>query len=152
VTVEVSDSTGLARLCRHAGVDVADLAAEWRAQDREPEPLLAEAGVELPRHCERAPHGWTRLERVSQRVFAPLAEEFPGTRLGFRPGRLHGIGYYTGLMLNVDAELGSSEPASVADGGTVDWTQRLLSDRRERLLLSGIGTERVARLLAGPVA
>jgi hypothetical protein len=55
-------------------------------------------------------------------------------------------------MLNIDAELGSSEPASVADGGTVDWTQRLLSDRRERLLLSGIGTERVARLLAGPVA
>jgi hypothetical protein len=151
VTVEVSDSAGLGRLCRHAGVDVLDLAAEWRADDREPESILADAGVELPRFCERPPDGWTRLERVAERVFAPLAAAHPGVRLGFRPGRLHAVGYYTGLLLNVDAELGGSPAASVADGGTVDWTQRLLSDRRERLLLSGIGTERVARLLAGPV-
>ena len=32
---------------------------------------------------------------------------------------------------------------SLVDGGFVDWTQRLLSDRKERLLISGIGTERL---------
>jgi hypothetical protein len=36
---------------------------------------------------------------------------------------------------------------SVADGGTTDWTQRLLSDRKERLLVSAIGTEMLARFL-----
>ena len=35
---------------------------------------------------------------------------------------------------------------SVVDGGFVDWTQRLLSDRKERLLISGAGLERLASL------
>jgi len=151
VTVELSDSSGLAARCRSYGVDLADLAAEWRAGAGEPEQILADSGLELPRFCEHPPAGWTRLERVAEHVFRPLAEAFPGARLGFRPGRLHAVGYYTGLLLNVDAALGGNQPASLADGGTLDWTQRLLSDRRERLLASGIGTERVARLLSGPV-
>ena len=128
-----------------------DLAAEWRACDREPEEILAGAGVSLPRFCDTAPEGWTRLERVSERVLTPLGDRFPQARLGFRAGRLHAVGYYRGISFNVDAELGGAG-YSVADGGTVDWTQQLLSDRRERLLTSGIGTERVARLLAGPVS
>lgn len=149
ITVEVSDTAGLAALCREAGVDVLDLAAEWRAGEREPEAILAEASVNLPRFCETAPEDWTRLERISERVLGPLADAFPQARLGFRPGRLHAVGYYRGISFNIDAELGGAS-YSVADGGTVDWTQRLLSDRRERLLTSGIGTERVARLLSGP--
>ena len=152
VTVELSDNAGLAARCRKAGVDVLDLAAEWRSGDREPEAILADAGVELQRFAESAPAGWERLERMAEQVLDPLADRFPGARLGFRPGRLHAVGYYRGLSLNIDAELGG-QVYSVADGGTVDWTQRLLSDRRERLLISGIGTERVARLLgAGPDA
>ena len=146
VAVELSDTAGLAARCRGVGVDVLDLAAEWRSGDREPEALLADVGLDLPRFTATAPEGWERLERMSEQVLAPLADRFPGARLGFRPGRLHAVGYYRGVSLNVDAELGG-ETYSVADGGTVDWTQRLLSDRRERLLVSGIGTERVARLL-----
>ena len=30
----------------------------------------------------------------------------------------------------------------LVDGGFTDWTQKLLSDRKERLLISGMGTER----------
>jgi hypothetical protein len=151
LVIEVSDTTALGAACHDVGVDVLDLAAEWRDGDREPEAILAEAGVRLPRFCERPPEGWTRLERVAARVFVPLAAEFPGARLGFRPCRLHAVGYYHGISFNLDAKLGGTV-FSVADGGTVDWAQRLLSDRRERLLVSGIGTERVARLLEGPVA
>jgi GNAT superfamily N-acetyltransferase len=146
VTVELSDPACLARLCRGAGVDVLDLAAEWRAGAGEAEAILADAGVELPRFCTAAPDGWERLQRMAAKVLAPLAEQFPEARLGFRPGRLHAVGYYRGVSFNIDAELGG-QVYSVADGGTVDWTQQLLSDRRERLLVSGIGTERVARLL-----
>jgi hypothetical protein len=32
----------------------------------------------------------------------------------------------------------------VGDGGFVDWTQRLLGNRKERLLISGIGIDRLA--------
>jgi hypothetical protein len=147
ITVELSDPAGLARLCRESGVDVLDLAAEWRAGGEHPEAILAGAGVRLPRFSETAPAGWELLERLAARVLDPLVERFPAARLGFRPGRLHAVGYYRGVSFNIDAELGGRE-YSVADGGTVDWTQRLLSNRRERLLLSGIGTERVARLLS----
>ena len=118
--------------------------------EAEAEAILAEAGIELPRLSEAPPAGATRLERVAEQVYGPLAAAFPGARLGFRPGRLAAIGYYRGLLLNVDAEF-EGVRYSIADGGTVDWTQRLLSDRRERLLVSGIGSERVARLM-GPRA
>jgi hypothetical protein len=37
---------------------------------------------------------------------------------------------------------------SIVDGGSVDWTQRLLSDRRERLFVSGLGLEMLVRLAA----
>jgi hypothetical protein len=29
------------------------------------------------------------------------------------------------------------------DGGAMDWTQRLLSNAKERLVISGIGSERL---------
>jgi len=34
---------------------------------------------------------------------------------------------------------------AVADGGFTDWTARLLQDKKERLMTSGIGTEFVCR-------
>jgi hypothetical protein len=71
-----------------------------------------------------------------------LRVEFPRATLGLASERRRAAGYYDGLML----ELLVGEH-SLADGGTTDWTQRLLSDRKERLLVSGIGTEMLARFL-----
>jgi hypothetical protein len=39
--------------------------------------------------------------------------------------------------------LAASGLLELADGGAVDWTQKLLSDAKERLVISGIGSERV---------
>jgi ribosomal protein S18 acetylase RimI-like enzyme len=146
VTVEVSDSGLLAGLCRDAGVDLRELAARDRAGEAEAEALLAEAGIALPRFSREPPVDGPRGRRlglVRSQVFEPLAARFPDAELGFRPGRLAAIGYYRGLLLNIDAELGGRR-LSVADGGSTDWTQRLLSDRKERLFVSGIGVERLA--------
>ena len=38
----------------------------------------------------------------------------------------------------------------LADGGVVDWTQQLLSNAKERLVISGIGSDRVCKLKADP--
>lgn len=151
VTVEVSDSALLAGLCRDAGADLRELAARDRAGEAEPEALLAEAGVALPRFSREPPVQGARGRRlglVGCQVFEPLAARFGDVELGYRPGRLAAIGYYRGLLLNIDAEL-AGRRLSVADGGTTDWTQRLLSDRKERLFVSGIGVERLAVGLAG---
>ena len=51
--------------------------------------------------------------------------------------------YYAGGWFSIDVG-----GANVADGGFVDWTQRLLSDRKERCLISGVGIERIASLTA----
>jgi hypothetical protein len=36
-----------------------------------------------------------------------------------------------------------SEDVQLVDGGFVDWTQRLLGDAKERLLVSGAGSDRI---------
>ena len=47
--------------------------------------------------------------------------------------------YYDGPMLNIAATDGEGITYPLADGGRIDWTQRLLSNRKERLLTSAIG-------------
>ena len=39
----------------------------------------------------------------------------------------------------------------IADGGLVDWSQQLLQDRKERMLISGLGTEFLYKLRRGEV-
>ena len=34
----------------------------------------------------------------------------------------------------------------IGDGGFVDWTQRLTGNRKERLLITGVGVDRFATL------
>ncbi|MFE2351069.1 hypothetical protein [Kitasatospora cineracea] len=60
------------------------------------------------------------------------------------PGRASGRGYYTRLCYKVfTAPAAGAEPVEVADGGFVDWTQRLTGNRKERMLIGGYGVERL---------
>lgn len=45
----------------------------------------------------------------------------------------------------------SSEDLEIADGGFTDWTQRLSGNRKERLLISGMGLELLYKMLSGMV-
>jgi hypothetical protein len=55
------------------------------------------------------------------------------------PDRQSGRGYYTGLCFKIYA--GGVE---LGDGGFVDWTARLLGNRKERLLISALGVDRLS--------
>lgn len=66
----------------------------------------------------------------------------PGTEVADAPGRMM-RGYYTGLCFKIFATFGGTR-IEVADGGFTDWTQRLLGNRKERLLISGYGLDRIA--------
>jgi hypothetical protein len=59
------------------------------------------------------------------------------------PDRPGGRGYYAGLCFKVSAIYGGVT-LEVGDGGVVDWTQQLLTSRKERLFTSGLGLERMA--------
>lgn len=53
--------------------------------------------------------------------------------------------YYKLIQAKVFLRLGEGE-IDIADGGPVDWTQRLLSNKKHRLFISGIGLELVHKL------
>ena len=57
--------------------------------------------------------------------------------------RTRGAGYYAGAAFRIAVDIGGDE-LELADGGVVDWTARLLGDRRERVVVSGLGVERLA--------
>ena len=62
--------------------------------------------------------------------------------------RQAGRGYYRHLCFKVMANAGG-EPAEIGDGGFTDWTARLTANAKERLLICGLSTDRLATLSAG---
>ncbi|MGO4185836.1 hypothetical protein AB4Z17_32390 [Paenibacillus sp. TAF43_2] len=50
--------------------------------------------------------------------------------------------YYTGLQFTLKTVIGETE-YFIGDGGFVDWTQNMLGSRKERLLISAIGLDRL---------
>ena len=88
-----------------------------------------------------------RLARATGALTAGLAAEFPDVPVRFDLARLEGLGYYDGLCLRILAN-GPLGPLPVIDGGFTRWTQRLLDDRKERLLSTAIGSEHVCKVYA----
>jgi hypothetical protein len=86
-----------------------------------------------------------RMNRVADAVRGALGKE-DGIEVRDDPDREGGRVYYNGLCFKVFAWRGD-KPFELADGGLVDWTQRLVPSRKERLLISGLGIERLAMLL-----
>ena len=70
----------------------------------------------------------------------------PGVDVIDRPEREGGRGYYDGICFKVFVTPGAHDRLEVADGGLVDWTQQLVPSRKERLMISGLGVERLAML------
>jgi hypothetical protein len=82
-------------------------------------------------------------ERLRTEVAEPLAARFPGVPVGFAPERITGRGYYDGACFHLYATDPAGHELLLVDGGFTTWTQQLLSNQKERLLISGIGSERV---------
>lgn len=126
-----------------AGRDVGGLGFERAA--------LAEQLAVLTRALP--PLGADRVEvrlTVLDPRFAPVAAALttPATPGGavtavLDPDRPSGRGYYEGLCFKVMARLGDGW-VEVGDGGFTGWTRELLSNRKERLLISGLGLDRLA--------
>lgn len=122
------------------------------------ERFLAERGVRLPSSIadpgtelrdlargHRLESAMVRLGLLKEHVFDGLQADFPEAVFRFNLARLEGLGYYAGLCLRVSPATPDGVRYPIADGGLTDWTARLLGDRKERLLTSGIGSEFVCR-------
>lgn len=85
------------------------------------------------------------VEAIRREVVEPLATAFPDADVVLDQRRDGGRGYYAAVALRVTAETAAGTRVELADGGSTSWTAQLLADRKERLMISGIGTERLCR-------
>ena len=73
------------------------------------------------------------------------------TRVTVDPDRESGRGYYRDLCFKVIAQLETGE-IEIGDGGFTAWTGQLLGNRKERLLTSGLGLDRLVAVGANQPA
>lgn len=90
-----------------------------------------------------------RTDTVEE-VFAALRPRFSDVRFEKAAERTRGRGYDHGLAFQVFAETPEGEEVCLTDGGEVAWTQRLLVNRKERLIIGGLGSERLCSVYARP--
>ncbi|MFQ6101394.1 MAG: hypothetical protein ACE5R4_18225 [Armatimonadota bacterium] len=84
-----------------------------------------------------------RIDTLQANVVDPLAAKHPDVKVGFDQHRQSGRGYYAEACFRIDAQSSEGLDLLLVDGGFTTWTQQLLSNRKERLLTSGIGSERL---------
>jgi hypothetical protein len=53
--------------------------------------------------------------------------------------------YYKGLQFTIIVNINGQE-VNIGDGGFVDWSQKLLSNKKERMMISAIGLDRLLQL------
>jgi len=82
-------------------------------------------------------------ERIAASTAAALAAE-PAEVITDHD-RAAGRGYYRDLCFKVNAVVDGA-PGEIGDGGFTDWTARLTGDRKRRLLVAGLGVDRIATL------
>jgi len=157
ISVEISDTEIVNRLVESAGLNLDEIRARVKAHALgSAKELLRERGVIFPDSVEDPEKelgnlaskypisiAMARLQRVQEQVLKPLQLEFPHVEFRIDLSRLEGLSYYAGLCMKLSASNREGLRLPLADGGITNWTQRLLSDRKERLLTSGIGTESV---------
>jgi len=84
-----------------------------------------------------------RRALLTDQIFVPVQSAFTDVECLFDDERTGGRGYYEDLCFHVYAAAPSGEMLELADGGVVNWTQILLSNAKERCVISAVGSERV---------
>lgn len=133
--VRISDTRVTRHLAQALGVDL----TRTRWTDAQPtlDAALSRETQDLGPAPERLRYTLSRASDVLQDQGIPWA---------FDLGRARQATYFQGLCFHVFVDFPWGRTA-IGDGGFVDWTARMLQDRKERCLTSGVGIELVARFL-----
>lgn len=83
-----------------------------------------------------------RADALRVEVLEPLAAKYAAVEFLLDQQREHGRGYYQSAGFQIHVSDPADSTFFLVDGGFTDWTQQLLSNRKERLLISGMRSER----------
>lgn len=86
----------------------------------------------------------SHIEKISKMI-EELKEEYPDVNFYVEMDRKGGLGYYTGSCFHIySKEMDYYVP--LCDGGVPDWNKKLIGDKKETSVVSGIGSELVLNL------
>jgi len=91
-----------------------------------------------------------RTAKLEELLAEPLRAIGPEVEVSYDPDRKGGRNYYKDLCFKLNLITASGEEVELGDGGSVPWTATFLSNKKERLIISGLGSERVC--LTDPTA
>jgi hypothetical protein len=96
-------------------------------------------------HCQLA---LTPLSAAGQAIAAAVATELAADRVDVvtDDGRQSGRGYYRELCYKLNVPV-RGQWREIADGGFADWVAKLIASSKERLLISGLGTELLTAMM-----
>jgi hypothetical protein len=85
-------------------------------------------------------------DKQAQELFLkPFREQFERVECRINNERSQGRNYYIDFAYQLHAVESSARVLELIDGGCVDWTQQYLSNAKERLVISGLGAERLCQ-------
>jgi hypothetical protein len=108
--------------------------------------LRAFLGPQVPLQISVTDIKRTQRELIETKLFSPFQTGFENVKIVFDHQRTSGQGYYDNICFHIHATAADGNQIELTDGGSVSWTQKYLSNAKERLVISGIGSERLCLL------
>ncbi|MFH1188934.1 MAG: hypothetical protein V1652_03775 [bacterium] len=156
ITVKISDMRFIDQLITTAKLPREDILRNSLNDDFN---LFTEYEIQFPTEVEHAndlsstmfsnnglPDRMRYFAHIERGIVDPLRMTYPGVRFCFNFDRKAGLGYYPHLCLHIFATNQKGNKVQVADGGAVNWATKLLGNKREAMVTSGIGAELMQKL------
>ena len=89
--------------------------------------------------------------RIQQQIFEPLKNRFPKVSFEIYTERNSGRGYYQDFCFTIQIVQSDGTAFDFIDGGLTDWTQQLVVSKKERLLISAMGSEMMLKVFGGKI-
>jgi len=82
-------------------------------------------------------------DTIFNALLSNLRKQFKDIDISLEKARVRETDYYGNLRFHVYASATRGHELELVDGGDTNWTQKLLNNAKERLVISGIGSERL---------
>lgn len=86
-----------------------------------------------------------KIDYIKKEIIDVLKEEYNDVNFYIEMDRKGGLGYYDGLCFHIYSNK-DGVVIPLCDGGSADWSKKLLSDNKELEVASGFGAELVIKL------